>query len=413
MHEHKDTSKQIAEKSSGHDFVLAPSRKRQKENMKAAIIGLFMNVLLAALKIFIGAISGSIAIMADGWNNLSDSFSSVVSIVSLSMASKPADKEHPFGHARFEYIASSVIAIGMLIVAVQLGYQSLLRTITPQPLRTDIWTLVALFASVAVKLFQYFFYRHRGRKILSTVLLSAAQDSLADVWATSGVLVATAAYAIWGFNIDGPAGLLVSLLIAWSAIGIIREMVTLLIGSKPPVELTENIIERIMESDERILGVHDLIVHNYGPGRIHATAHVDLDSRESFLETHLIVDRIERKIKRDLDIELLVRADPANIQDETYNEVLRQLKEVTASIASGFDIHSFHLFHTADGKLVASFDIHEKGPCELNDTEIFDLIHKKMHDHNENIILWITLDREYTRSVHYESINSAVMSEPE
>ncbi len=412
MHENKDTSKQIAEKS-GHDFVLSPSQGRQKENMKAAIIGLFMNILLAALKMFIGVISGSIAILADGWNNLSDSFSSVMSIVSLAMASKPADKEHPFGHARFEYIASSVIAIGMLIVAVQLGYQSLLRTITPQPLKTDIWTLVALFASIGVKLFQFFFYRYRGKKIVSTVLLSAAQDSLADVWATSGVLVATAAYALWGLNIDGPAGLFVSLLIAWSAISIIREMVTLLIGSKPPAELTETIIERILETDRRILGVHDLIVHNYGPGRIHATAHVDLDSRESFLETHLIVDRIERKIKRDLDIELLVRADPANIQDEAYAEVLKQLEEVTASIAHGFDIHSFHLFHTEDGKLVASFDIHEKGPCALSDTEVFDLIHKKMHEHNENIILWITLDREYTRSVHYETVNSAVISEPE
>ena len=412
MKEDKNTERKVTEES-GYDFVLSPSHGRQKENMKAAIIGMSMNILLAALKMFIGAISGSIAILADGWNNLSDSFSSVVSIISLAMASKPADKEHPFGHARFEYIASSVIAIGMLIVAVQLGYQSLLRTITPQPMETDIWTLIALFASIGVKLFQYFFYRYRGKKIVSTVLLSAAQDSLADVWATSGVLASTAAYALFEFNIDGPAGLLVSVLIAWSAIGIIREMVTLLIGSKPPAELTDSIIERILETDRRILGVHDLIVHNYGPGRIHATAHVDLDSRESFLETHLIVDRIERKIKRDLDIELLVRPDPANIQDETYIEVLTKLEEVTASIDHGFDIHSFHLFHTEDGKLVASFDIHERGPCELNDTEIFDLIHKKMYDYNKNIILWITLDREYTRSVHYETINSAVMSEPE
>lgn len=412
MREEKDTVKQVSEKSE-HDFVLSPSRKRQKENMKAAILGMFMNILLAVLKTIIGVISGSIAILADGLNNLSDSFSSVVSIVSLSMSSKPADKEHPFGHARFEYIASSVIAIGMLIVALQLGYRSLLRTITPQEMETDIWTIVALFVSIGVKLFQYFFYRYRGRKIVSTVLLSAAQDSLADVWATSGVLASTAAYAFGGFNIDGPAGLLVSVLIAWSAIGIIREMVTLLIGSKPPVELTETITERIMETDRRILGVHDLIVHNYGPGRVHATAHVDLDSRESFLEAHLIVDRIERKMKRDLDIELLVRADPANIQDETYTEVLKQLEEVTASIDHGFNIHSFHLFHTEDRKLVASFDIHENGPSGMSDTEVFDLIHQRMRDHHDNIILWITLDREYTRSVHYESINSIVKSEPE
>ena len=147
MKEDKNTARKVTEES-GYDFVLSPSHGRQKENMKAAIIGMSMNILLAALKMFIGAISGSIAILADGWNNLSDSFSSVVSIISLAMASKPADKEHPFGHARFEYIASSVIAIGMLIVAVQLGYQSLLRTITPQPMETDIWTLIALFASI-------------------------------------------------------------------------------------------------------------------------------------------------------------------------------------------------------------------------------------------------------------------------
>lgn len=412
MQDIRQTKQQEMSKG-GRDFVLAPSRSRQKKGLKAAVIGLFMNIFLAVLKLVIGALSGSIAISADGWNNLSDSFSSVVSIVSLSMSSKPADKEHPFGHARFEYIASSVIAIGMLIVAFQLGYRSILRIITPQPLETDIWTLVALFVSIGVKLFQYFFYRSRGKKLVSTVLLSASQDSLADVWATSAVLASTAAYAIWGLNIDGPTGLLVSFLIAWSAFEIIREMATLLVGSKPPAQLTEMITERILETDDRILGVHDLIVHDYGPGRVHATAHIDLDSRESFLEAHLIVDRIERKLKRDLDIELLIHADPANIQDEAYQEVLEQLQKVTASIGKGFDIHSFHLFHTEDGKRVASFDIHGNESCELADEEVFDLIHKKMADYDEDIILWITLDREYTCAVHYESPDAEVTSEPE
>ncbi len=407
MQNNQPDGQQKTEKN-GRDFVLSPSRSRQKDGLRAAIFGLFMNVCLAALKLVIGTLSGSIAISADGWNNLSDSFSSVVSIVSLSLASKPADKEHPFGHARFEYIASSVIAIGMLLVAFQLGYRSILRIITPRPLDADIWTIAALIASIGVKFFQFFFYRTRGNKLSSTVLLSASQDSLADVWATSAVLASTAAYAFWGLNIDGPTGLLVSFLIAWSAVEIIREMSTLLVGSKPPAELTDMITNRILETDSRVLGIHDLIVHDYGPGRIHATAHVDLDSRASFPEAHLIVDRIERIIKRDLGIDLLIHPDPSNTQDKSYREVLEQLQKITASIEPGFTIHSFHLFQAEDGKRVASFDIHESGPNTLDDEEVFDLIHKKMEDYDADIVLWITLDHEYTCSVHYEPPGSEV-----
>lgn len=371
------------------------AHERKKAGLRVAVTGLLMNLALAAAKLIAGAVSGSIAIWADGWNNLSDSFSSVISIVSIRLAVKPADKKHPFGYARFEYIASSVIALGMLTVAIQIGYRSIMRIIDPEPLETGYLAFAALLFSILVKLFQYFYYRDKGRKLVSTVFMAASRDSMADVYATGGVLFATFLYAFFGINVDGPAGLIVSLLIAWSAVDIMRKTATLLIGGKPSSELTGLISEKIKEADPRIRGVHDLIVHDYGPGSIFATAHVELDSRESFIEAHLIVDCVERMLLREYDIHLLLHADPYYIDDAEHHALHTKLKSIAREIAPGAVIHSLHLFLSDKNVRVASFDVSIAGELPVSEEHFFEEFRQKMKDYDKKLVLWITLDREY------------------
>ena len=372
------------------------AQERKKASLGVAVTGLLMNLLLAAAKLIAGALSGSIAISADGWNNLSDSLSSVISIVSIRMTVKPADRKHPFGYARFEYIASSVIALGMLTVALQIGYRSVLRMIEPEPLETGYLAFAALLFSILVKLIQYFFYRNKGRKLVSTVLMAASRDSMADVYATSGVLIATFLYAFFDINVDGPAGLVVSLLIAWSAVDIIRKTATLLIGGKPSTELTALISEKILAADSRIRGVHDLIVHDYGPGSLFATAHVELDSRESFTEAHLIVDCVERLLLREYDIHLLLHADPYYVDDAEHHALHSKLKEIARELAPGAAIHSLHLFLTDKKVRVASFDVGVPGELPLSEEQFFEAFRDKMKAYDSQLVLCITLDREYT-----------------
>ena len=371
------------------------AHERKKAGLRVAVTGLLMNLALAAAKLIAGAVSGSIAIWADGWNNLSDSFSSVISIVSIRLAVKPADKKHPFGYARFEYIASSVIALGMLTVAIQIGYRSIMRIIDPEPLETGYLVFAALLFSILVKLFQYFYYRDKGRKLVSTVFMAASRDSMADVYATGGVLFATFLYAFFGINVDGPAGLIVSLLIAWSAVDIMRKTATLLIGGKPSSELTGLISEKIKEADPRIRGVHDLIVHDYGPGSIFATAHVELDSRESFIEAHLIVDCVERMLLREYDIHLLLHADPYYIDDAEHHALHTKLKSIAREIAPGAVIHSLHLFLSDKNVRVASFDVSIAGELPVSEEHFFEEFRQKMKAYDKELVLWITLDREY------------------
>lgn len=378
----------------------APSKNsRKKMGLQAAVIGLVMNIVLASGKLLVGTLSGSIAISADGWNNLTDSLTSVISVISIWLAAKPADDKHPFGYARFDYIASSLIALGMLTVAVQLGYRSILRMIHPQPLESSGWTLGVLVFSIVAKLVSYFYYRNKGHKLVSTMFLATSKDSLSDAFATSIVLLSTILFAWFGVNIDGPAGIFVSLLIAWSAITIMRNTATLLIGGKPSSELTSLISGKILETDDRILNVHDLIVHDYGPGSVFATAHVELDSQETFLEAHLLVDNIERKLLREYDIHLLLHADPTHAVDNEYDSLRTRLAEVASAIAPNSTIHGLHLFATKEGERVASFDVQVQGKLPVSEEKFFALFREQMATYDPDLVLWITLDQEYTSTI--------------
>ncbi len=403
------TSPQTSDQSNNRHqhFVINTSNARRKTlSTRVILVGLSINVLLAIFKLIVGRLSGSLAISADAWNNVSDAASSLVSLISIILSAKPADKKHPFGHARFEYIASMVIAVAMLMVAFQFGRTSIERIISPIDLTTDTWTFVVLVASILLKILQYYIYKKWGRKIQSPILLASSKDSISDVFITSGVVVSAILYAVFGINLDGPVGLLISVTIGWSAIEIIINAATLLIGSRPSKELTLFLQEKILNSDPRILNMHDLIVHDYGPGRVFATAHVELDSQERFPEVHLITDRIERKMKRDYGINLLLHAEPAYPHDETYTALLSRLDKAAKEIAPNAVVHSLFLFKSQDGKPIAAFDVDIDDKTTVDNETFFSQMQQKMVICDPDLSLWITIDREYTSHLTEESPSS-------
>lgn len=369
-------------------------RQRRRRGLRITIFGLFMNILLAATKLVAGHFAGSLAVTADGFNNVSDTFSSLVSISSFYVSSKPADKEHPFGHARLEYIASSIIAFGMLLVAVQVGYRSVLRIIRPEPLALDALTFGSLILSIAIKSFLFFYYRRNSRKLGSPVMHAAAGDSLADVLATSGVLLSTILFAVWGINVDGPAGLIVSLMILWSAIDLIRSMATRLIGARPDDALLAMISEEIIRSDPRIHGVHDLIIHDYGPGTMFASAHVELDSRESFIESHILIDHIERNLLAKYGIQTVLHADPAPLSDARCRDIQARLDKVSASIGDHVMARGLLLYKTDDQPVIA-FDVLLPDDVSLKDDDVSDRYREVLSKEWPEFVIHLTIQRQY------------------
>ncbi|MDD2426831.1 MAG: cation diffusion facilitator family transporter [Eubacteriales bacterium] len=373
------------------------AEERKSQGIKAAVLGIILNLLLAISKIIAGYLSGSVAISADGWNNVSDAFSSIVTMLSFAYSSKPADKEHPFGHARAEYIASSIIALGMLIVGLSLGRQSIERIISPQDLDFGIMSYLSLGISIAVKGFLYFYYNARAKRLSSPAMRASAKDSLADVISTLAVLLSTILFAVGGINIDGLTGLMVSVFILWSAIGIMRNMVNRLMGSPPSNELKQLIIDEIMETDPGILGVHDLLLHDYGPGNMHASAHVEIDSKMTFVAAHLLLDRIESKFYEDYGLEIVLHGDPTALKDPLNGKLVEMLQETAHKIDPAVDVHDLQQFETADEHILA-FDVSLPDNVMLSDEEIRYQFRTAFQKNYPELTLIIAIERAYQTS---------------
>ena len=385
------------------------ARERKSQGVRAAILGISLNIFLAISKLLAGYLSGSVAISADGWNNDSDAFSSVETLFSFVYSSTPADKEHPFGHARAEYIASSIIALGMLIVGLSLARQSIERIITPEDLSFDLISYLSLGFSIAVKGFLFFFYQARANRLSSPAMRASAKDSLADTLATLAVLFSTIAFTLWGVNLDGLAGLIVSVFILWSAIDIMRNMINRLIGSPPSNELENHIIDEIMESDPRIIGVHDLLVHDYGPGNMHASAHVEIDSKISFIAAHLLLDRIERRFYDEYGLELVLHADPTSLKDPLSKELEELLYQAAHSIDEKVDVHDLQQFETENESILA-FDVSLPDEIEIDDDEVRQTFRDSIAHAHPELQLIIAVERAYQTS-STEQIPEGVIKE--
>ena len=315
---------------------------RAKYGRLAGIVGIICNVLLFAGKLLAGAISGSVSVTADAVNNLSDASSSIVTLIGFRLAARPADEEHPYGHARMEYLSGLAVAAMIILIGAELVKSSFQKILHPEAVEFSALTAIVLTVSILLKLWMALFNRKLGRKISSAALTATAADSRNDVIATGAVLLACVVGAWTGLKIDGYVGLLVALFILWSGVGIAKDTIDPLLGAKPDESLV-HAIAYLMTSHPNILGIHDLMVHDYGPGRRFASVHAELDHRIDPLVAHEILDEIERQAKRDLHVDLVIHYDPIVTDDPEVTAVHTRVTQILRGIDPRLSIHDFRM----------------------------------------------------------------------
>ncbi len=318
------------------------AEKRNKKGTITSLIGILANVLLAGVKISVGAIFGVISVLADGLNNLMDCGNSAISIVSFKLSSRPADKEHPYGHERTEYVCALAVAFLVLMVAFTTITESIGKIIEPTEAVFSYWIVFALAFSVLVKLGLYFYYKITAKKIDSDILRASAVDCLSDCISTFVVGVSLIITKTTGVNVDGYAGILVGLFIAWSVVGIFKDVFSKLIGQAPDKEFLEDIKSKILAYDG-VLDVHDLAVYSYGPNKFFASVHVEVDAKVDVLKSHELIDDIERDFAENTNIILTGHLDPIETDNPIVNSVKETLCCKIKDLNSELSIHDFRM----------------------------------------------------------------------
>ena len=325
-------------------FVKEPgtTEGRAKVGSLAGTVGIICNLLLFALKVTAGWLSGSVAIAADGWNNLSDAASSIVTLLGFRFSQKPADAHHPYGHARAEYLSGLCVAVLILFIGTELAQGSAEKILRPQTVEFTAVTLGVLIVSIGVKLWMSVFVGKLGKIIGSKALAATSADSRNDVIATGAVLLSCLVSHFFAVQIDGWTGLAVAAFILYSGYSIARETVSILLGEQADRELVEK-LQALVLGHEGILGIHDLLVHDYGPGRCFASAHVELSAEEDPLVCHEIIDHMECDALRELNVHLVIHHDPVPVNDAEWGRLRTVVEQVVASIDSRMSVHSFRL----------------------------------------------------------------------
>ena len=305
-------------------------------------VGLVCNILLFAMKLAVGILSGSVSITADAMNNLSDSASAIVTLIGFKLAGKPADSEHPYGHARYEYLAGLVVAMLILFIGFELAKTSVQKVLAPTPVALSIPVGVVLLASMGVKLWLSLFNRQLGNAIGSSALLAVSTDSRNDVITTAAVLAAAVLEALTQWRIDGFMGLAVAIFILYSGVRLARETVSPLLGEAATPQLRQD-IAAIVTSDSRVLGYHDLMVHDYGPGQRFASIHVEMDQKEDPLLCHEIIDDLERLCLQKLSVHLVIHYDPVLVGDRELEQIRSRVCRILSGIDNRLTVHDFRM----------------------------------------------------------------------
>lgn len=323
------------------------SSVREKVGKLSGIVGIILNVLLATAKIVVGVVFSVLSVLADGLNNLTDCGSNVISLVSLKLAGKPADSEHPYGHRRMEYIASMTVAFIVLVLAFELATESVEKIVAmfrgeQEELTFSLWTVAALSVSVVVKFWMFLFNRKLGNRYNSELLKATSTDSISDVCSTSAVLAAVLISHFAHVNLDGIMGVAVAVFIAVAGIKILKETINQLLGEAPSDELINSVEERIRRFDG-VCGIHDLNVHNYGPNKYYASVHVEVDASVDVMESHELMDRIERDFSQNTDITLVTHLDPIVVGDAELDSYKTEIEEIVRRLDEHFSIHDFRM----------------------------------------------------------------------
>ena len=376
-----------------HRDTLSPSALRQAYGQLCGAVGIGLNLLLFAGKLFAGTISGSIAITADAFNNLSDAGSSVVTLLGFRLAGRKPDPEHPFGHGRMEYISGLAVAGLILLMGVELGKSSLKKILSPEEIVSSPLVLAILAVSVAVKLYMFYYNRSIGRKIKSAAMSATATDSLSDAVSTTAVLMATLVGQLTGLNIDGWVGLLVALFILFSAYKAAKETLSPLLGQTPDPEFVDR-IEQIVLSYPEVLNIHDLIVHDYGPGRMMISLHAEVSADGDLLQLHDVIDNAEHRLKKELGCMAVIHMDPI-ITNDAHTDALRMaVAEKVKSIDPRLTIHDFR---TVPGSTHTNliFDVVVPYDVKLTADEVRRRIGALVKELDENYFAVVQVDNSY------------------
>lgn len=367
-------------------------KMRERYGKFASVVGIASNFLLFFIKITVGIIFNSVSITADAINNLSDSGAALVTLVGFKIAGKPADSKHPYGHARMEYIAGLIVSFIVLFLGFQMGKASIEKILHPQESNFSVIALIMLMISILIKLWQYLFYRKIGKTIDSITLLATSIDSRNDIIATSAVFVAVILTRLTGFDLDGYMGLVVAVLITITAINLIKETVSPLLGNAPSKELVDNINEKILSYDG-IIGLHDLIVHNYGVARCFATVHCEVCAEQDIMISHDIIDNIERDFSKEYNIHLVIHLDPVVTNDTKTNELKALVNDIIGKISNKISMHDFRVvWGISHSNLI--FDVVAPFDFDLSDCELIKCISEEISKIDKTYNSVIMVDHE-------------------
>ena len=368
---------------------------RQAYGVLCGSIGIFFNLVLALGKFLAGLLSGSIAIMADAANNLSDAGSSLIVLFGFKMAGQKPDPDHPFGHGRVEYISGLLVSMLIIYMAVELLKSSVDAILHPGEIVFEPVILVILVASILVKFYMFLYNRRVGQKIRSEAMLATSMDSLSDMGATAVVLVSMLVSYYTSLQIDGICGVLVALLIFYAGFNSAKETINPLLGQPPEPEFVKR-IEEIVLAEEEITGIHDLIVHNYGPGRIMISLHAEVPADGDILALHDIIDNVEHRLKSELHCAAVIHMDPVSTKDEHTLELKRVVTEIVKEVDPVLSIHDFRVVkgptHT---NLI--FDMVVPFDFPISDVDVADKVQNKIWKYNPVYFAVIEIDKAYTK----------------
>lgn len=380
-----------------YDDVKNP-RVRGRYGSLAGVVGIVCNLILSALKIGIGLLVGSLSISADGFNNLTDMGSSVVAMLGFKLAGKPADRDHPFGHGRMEYMSAFIVAVLILLVGFELLKSSVTALVNGEAApEYSLISILILAFSVIIKLWLFFFNRKLSKSIDSEVLAATAKDSLNDCVATTAILISVGVtrFVELPFNLDAVMGILVAVFILISGIGSAKDTINQILG-QPPEEETINEISDFILSFPEFYGIHDLIVHNYGPGRQFASVHVEVPQNIDIVKCHEEIDLCEKLLFERTGINVVIHMDPINTDDETITATKSAMQKALKEIDEGLTLHDFRMTPLAENQTNLIFDVVVPSKVKIPDEQLKQEISEKANKINSTFVCVITLDNDFT-----------------
>lgn len=382
-----------------HSNDYKDARVREKYGILCGCVGIFLNICLFAGKFFIGLITGAISITADAFNNLSDAGSSFITLIGFKLAGQKPDPDHPFGHGRIEYLSGMFVSAIILLMAYELIKSSIEKILHPSLPEFSLITVIILVASILVKIYMAYYNSSVGKKIDSAAMSATAKDSLSDTIATSVVLICAVVGHYWSIPIDGYCGVVVGLMILIAGIQAMKDTVNPLLGQPPSPELVKE-IEEIVMSYDKVLGIHDLVVHDYGPGRMMISLHAEVSYKEDILELHDIIDQIEFNLRGMLNCEPIIHMDPIVDDDEQINEAREMVQKIVEELAEEYNekvtMHDFRMVKgTTHSNLI--FDVVVPHKFALSDNELRERIGNAVNEYNKTYFCVIQVDKAYVK----------------